>query len=91
MNVRHKEFLDRLEATLKARRVARDFVESNDLGLSLAKIAERHEEALDEAVMALCNECAEIANETDQYAPVELRLSATELRYAAICLIKRIG
>lgn len=82
MNAQHKEFLDRLEATLKARRVAYRAVVQQKLKGEPCEILERHEEAADAAVMALAAECA---NMEGAGAGEE-----TELRNAAVDLIKRI-
>ena len=86
MNAQHKDFLEAFEATLKARRVASDNLKAIVLDPTqspeAAYIAGQHEAVLDQRVMDMAAECA---NMEDAGAGEE-----TELRSAAVALIRRI-
>ncbi len=82
MNAQHKEFLNRLEATLKARRVAQRAALKQTLKGEPCEILNRHEETADAAVMVLAAECANMENAGAG--------EETDLRNAAVALIRRI-
>lgn len=80
MNNQQKEFLDTLEATLKARSVARKAALMATLGDGPCEVLERHEAALDVRVGDMCSEIGKMEGAR--------RGERTELRAEALRLIR---